>query len=375
MKILHLFNDEKVINRMIRFFEDTLPSCNYYMCFCHKNGENYTARHIDPNLPISFFDPQKDIYTQRHTGCDKILIHFLDDDKARFVDTYFSQKHIKVCWIVWGGDLYNTLTRCGENKLFADNNNYYKNNKFQINALTYLGYYRYKNRHIRSFIENRISYILGERNDLNVLKKLFPKKLDFQYQHYFYYPIEDILGDLFDRESVNGGSILCGNSSSYFNNHEYVLEFLRRMNVNDYKLVFPMSYGGCDTYRNTVIENGYKYFSDKFTPLLDFLPIQEYNNLFINSNICVYGNWKPEALGNILIALYLGSKVYMSNHSPLYEYLTEEIGLKLFLMEEESAENFRVPINENDKRKNRQIIIERYSTINLIRNIKSIGAI
>ena len=37
----------------------------------------------------------------------------------------------------------------------------------------------------------------------------------------------------------------------------------------------------------------------------NFLPLKEYNNLMLSFGIAIYGNFRPEAVGNILISIYL----------------------------------------------------------------------
>ena len=129
---------------------------------------------------------------------------------------------------------------------------------------------------------------------------------------------------------------------------------------SSYKVKMPLSYGGDKEYISLIIEKGKQYFGENYIPILHFLPLNQYNQLFIDARICIYGSWRQEAFGNIIIALYLGSKIFMSKNNPRTGSL-KELGFSLFIIEEATQESFFEPLSELDKEKNRELIIDLYS--------------
>ena len=61
-------------------------------------------------------------------------------------------------------------------------------------------------------------------------------------------------------------------------------------------------------------------------------------------------------MGNIVVALYLGAKVFMSGKSPLYEDLTGR-GLIIFKLEDITQESLDTPLSRMQKDNNRKILV------------------
>jgi dTDP-N-acetylfucosamine:lipid II N-acetylfucosaminyltransferase len=358
--ILHLINDEKIVDRTIESYEAVLNNKNVFIVFCNKGSGNFISKFVHSRSNVIFYDEKCDRIERDFSNFNKILIHLLDIRKINFVEKYIRHTPT-IYWGIWGGDIYPTLLAGRGYQLFSPENSYLKRNKIKRNLLLLLNYYKIKSRKIEKFIHEKVDYIGGDDGDILLLKQyLGVSKKKFKS---FAYPYDAILGEKLKQCRVDEQSkcILCGNSASYTNNQEYVLNFLKKMGVDSsYKVKMPLSYGGDKEYISLIIEKGKQYFGENYIPILDFLPLNQYNQLFIDARICIYGSWRQEAFGNIIIALYLGSKIYMSKNNPLTGSL-KELGFSLFIIEEATQESFLEPLSELDKEKNRELIIDLYS--------------
>ncbi len=177
---------------------------------------------------------------------------------------------------------------------------------------------------------------------------------------FFYYPIESILGTEMMNKWVEGNNIQIGNSASTTNNHEYAMRYLAKLELNDRKVVVPLSYSGTAEYRNSVKKAGTTSFGNNFIPLENFLPLEEYNRLMTSFGVAIYGNWRQEAIGNILISLYLGAKVFLPKVNPVSEWAKRH-NLIVFELETISQEAIDTPLDEASRKHNREILLELYS--------------
>jgi dTDP-N-acetylfucosamine:lipid II N-acetylfucosaminyltransferase len=120
---------------------------------------------------------------------------------------------------------------------------------------------------------------------------------------------------------VTGDNILVGNSSSFANNHLEVFELLTRQDTSGRKIVVPLSYGDSRSYGSAVLERGRKLFGPDFTPLIDFIPSDQYADLIASCSVVIMGHKRQQALGNVGAALYQGAHVYLDPGSPILEFL------------------------------------------------------
>lgn len=362
--ILHLVDDEKVINRTVESFDEALPSRNVYVCFLNteksllvKPKDNLFFYHGTETLNIDF------------SKVEKVVIHFLEYNKTIFCNK-FVPNNISIYWILWGGDLYNTLLNCRGYKLGCSRQFYplAVNLRFLVSRMGYLGD---REKVMLQFISHRVHYFVANCiEEYHLLQKYLPQQTQhIKYKDFFYYPIDQILNTKLMDTWAEGNNILLGNSASFTNNHKYVLKILSRLNLNGKTIIAPISYGGTPKYREHIKRFGCKLFTEAFQPVESFLSLDEYNQLMSSAEICVYGSWRQEAMGNIIIALYLGAKVFLSKHSPLLPWF-REMGIAIFELESIDDDQIFFPLATNLKKKNREILKVKYSKANQIRLIQ-----
>lgn len=353
--ILHLVHDEKIINRTIGIFESVAPNKNIFVVFTR-----HQLKHVKPQKNVIFFEDFNKSYDVEKFS--SVIIHFLNSRKIKFVKKYIPKK-LPVFWIIWGNDLYNKLLYPKGFELYDKQSSYCQNNKkiFIKNLFNkFIGVF--KTIKIEKFISEYINYIAIDitETDYKMLLKYYPKFKSIQCKEFFYYPIEAILGENFMQKRIEGNNIQIGNSASITNNHEYAMRFLSKLKIENRNVFVPLSYSGTKEYKNSVKLKGVEYFGDKFKALDDFLPLKEYNKLMLSFGFAIYGNFRQEAIGNILVSLYLGTKVFLPKDTPVYLWAKKH-NLIVFELETISQEEINEFLDENSRTNNRNIILKIYN--------------
>lgn len=375
--ILHLIHDDKVLPRMIAQFEEVCPGNNIYLCVIRACDSN-NLRFLQDN-PYVVRSDSEEVGSIPWNNIDKICIHYLSFSKIKYFLRLLYKHHLvkcKVIWIIWGGDIYDILERRGFNQYSADNSFLSIRTSDRSGDWGFKSVLRSISSRIRTcitdlalslFIDKRVDYIVctEEEYDLFTRYLRFSKCADLL--KYNYYPIEDTLGSLVDKK-ISGDSIIVGNSASESNNHEYILGFIDNLELGERILYVPLSYGD-DIKYISIIEEKFKRISNTVI-LRKFLPLEEYHNLLINCSTFVYGNFRQEAWGNILVALYLGGKVYISENSILSKSLIKA-GYKIFITEH-IKETFHIELTEEEKDNNRRIAMDSCSREQNRKNIEYI---
>jgi len=376
--ILHLIHDDKVVPRMISQFEEVCPGNNVFICVERACDKNY----LNDNPYVIYSDSNK-VNSISWKEINKICIHYLSYSKIR----YFYKlclKHnlskIKVVWFIWSGDVYDIIERKGY-RLYSSDNSYLKIRKYTIERKRSIkSYLKGLSLNIRTSISDIVRcYFLDKRVDYIVCNSkdefdLFSKYIKFSrckgLLKYNYYPLEDTLGSLVDK-GIDGSSIIIGNSASESNNHEYVLSIIKDLDIGGGKMYVPLSYGENADYVK-IVEEKYSKLPNAVI-LKKFLPLADYQELLRSCSTFVYGNFRSEAWGNILVALYLGGKVYVSKYSFLSKYLKTE-GYKFFITED-IKETFKTELTKEEKRNNRRIAMDSWSGAKNKKNVEYISSV
>ena len=352
--ILHLVHDEKIINRTIAIFEEVAPKQNIFVVFTR-----HQLKYIKPQQNVIFFQDFKQYQGEKFSS---VIIHFLNSRKIRFINKYIA-KGTPIYWIIWGNDLYNKLLYPKGYEIYDTQSSYYKKvKKSFIKNLVNKVIDNFKTVKIEKFISKYIDYIIVDstQTDYDMLLKYYPKLKNIPCREFFYYPIEATLGEELIKKSVEDNNIQIGNSASITNNHEYVMRFLSKLTIGNRNVYVPLSYSGTNEYKNTVKRKGLECFGDKFKSLDDFLPLEVYNKLMLSVGFAIYGNFRQEAIGNVVISLYLGAKVFFPESAPFHLW-AQRLNLIVFKLESISQEEIDQPLDANSIAHNRSIILKFYN--------------
>lgn len=363
-RCFHIMEDEKIINRTIEMFETVFPNENLYLVIL--KGEK---RHVKPRKNIIFIDSVSEItdYLTLSLNYKYFVIHFLRVDVAKLLTNFH---HPNYCWIEWGADLYNNLLEYKGFPMYEDNNlrKILLKKKSPIIPFAFIrkvvGSYKRK-KIVSKFVKN-VKYFMPDStpDELPLLLNYYPEFSHLHYKEIFYYPIDEILGEKLLSQHCNGVNIIVNHSASSTGNHIGVFERLKVLNLNNRKVITPISYG-----QKTVIDyierKGYEILGESFLPVKEFMPLEEYNQLLLSANVFIYGHWRQEAVGNILVALYIGGKVFLSSKSPMFTYY-KRLGLHLWSLEELDDAGINSPIAQSLVEENRSIVLKQYSKKRLL---------
>lgn len=364
-------NDEKVIDRIILYFEEALrESQRFIILLANSESEIKYVKSKNKNNVYFLKYNTKDFWAK--VGDVKqysnIIIHNLCDTKVKFIN---SINHKSISWIMWGADLYNLLLQhrgyiLYKNDGFEDILNSKKTLKILLKPIIKIK----KNILIKQRIEaiKKVSLFLGNNIEYNILLSYYPEFSHLQKKEFFFYPIDDVIQNI-NPCYENKNNLIIGNSASPTGNHVYVINKIKNILPKDINVIVPLNYGNTK-YKNYILTIGNNILGNKFKPLEDFLPLDQYNKLLSTSNIFIYGNLRQEAFGNIIIALYLGGKVFLDKANPLYNLLTT-LGVKVFNIESIESNDIINNLETNIIAKNREILLKTYNKDNLIKLIKT----
>lgn len=365
--IYHLVNDEKVINRAIEIFEKAFPSENIFIVF--KSGKfTYVNKGINV---ISY----KDFYgTFKGEKPTSVIIHLMTNRKIKFINKYIDV-NVPIYWAMWGSDLYDRLLMPKGYRLIDKESSYYKSTKWVRAFKSIVKIPSDKARILRRihFINKRVKYLVTStiEDDYDVITDYYPQLKTKIHKGFSYYPIDTVIGKEMIDLAVTGNSIQIGNSGTLSNNHEYVLRILSSLKIENRKIIIPLSYSGEKEYKDKLIATGREFFGDQIEAITKFLPLADYNNLMASCSIAIYGNWRQEAVGNILVSLYLGAKVFLSKNNPILKWALRN-GFVVFELESITQEELDTPLKPADKENNRKLLLSKYDMQELQRNMNLI---
>lgn len=376
---LHILQDEKIVNRTIQIFEEVFPHGNVFIISNNRNDE--APKYVTCNDRNVFYCNLNSNQVLEVIGdyskyrC--IIVHFLSHEAAHFINNLPANAPI-VKWIEWGGDMYNDFLYYRGFPLYADDSILFRLNHpsipvflYKLFSKLYFKILERKGLKFKYKAVSRIQYFIPDSmyDEYPLFLSYYPEFKHLKYQDFFYYPIDYILGPGLIDETVQGSNIMVGNSCSLTNNHLYIFDIFNKKGISG-KIVVPLSYNGNDQYREMVLNKGTELFGPAFSPLLDFMPLNEYNKVLLQSNAFVFGNFRQEAVGNILIALYIGGRVYLSEKNPLLRFY-KSLGLVIFSTEEISEENIREKLEAKSIENNRKILKKLYSKDVMMKHIRN----
>ena len=266
---------------------------------------------------LNYFSTLKNILFKSN----RIIIHSLYFPRiSHFL--FINKVFLKKCyWIMWGGDFY-----------FPEKQSWFK-------------------KQVIKKIRHFITYLKG---DFELAQKWYGTT--GEYHECFMYPsnlYKDYVAPEVKHSSIN---ILVGNSADPSNNHLEIFDKLEVFKDQDIKIYAPLSYGN-QTYAKKVIEEGKKQFGDKFEPLTDMMPFDQYLEFLGLIDVAIFNHKRQQAMGNTITLLSLGKKVFMRSDITPWE-LFEDIDVKVF-----DVENIKLDLLDEKIKKDNQEKIKKHFSI------------
>lgn len=350
--ILHLLFDSKFGEYAIRQFSDSIM-CSDFVLVTGSNNQVNSEQYR--NVRIIKEDEEEFSSLLCQLGDYKaIVLHGLFYPWQERVLTAVPH-HVKVAWVFWGGDLYGRkdMEKCflsvSSRRLLS-----IQNIKRAFRGRTVFSKYE-----IPLDLIKRIDYCLTDIPEDFAFAKSYLKS-DIQELWYNYYSIEETIGDLVDSK-CDGNNVMVGNSCSLTCNHLDGLKMVRKLKLPaKAKVYVPLSYGEA-WLKKAVSKWGSLLLGDRFTPLMSFLPRDKYNMIIKSCSIVIMPHYRPQAFGNILTALWLGSRVFLSERNKLFSFF-KRIGTIVFSIEHDLSSSGIVlgPLSEVERKQNRDAISSLY---------------
>jgi dTDP-N-acetylfucosamine:lipid II N-acetylfucosaminyltransferase len=233
---------------------------------------------------------------------DRIIIHGLFDPRV-FLALFLQPWLLRKCfWVIWGGDVYTTLTDAMTLKMRV--REWFK-------------------RAIIKRIGHLVTYVEG---DLALARTLY--QATGQYVECLMYPSNIV--DTNALPAVAPGAskiILVGNSADDTNQHAEIFEKLRRLDDGQFQILCPLSYGDAKYADETAIL-GKSLFGDRFKPVREFMAYSDYLKLLASVDVAVFAHRRQQAMGVTITLLGMGKKVFIRSNVPQWSTF-DALGLSL----------------------------------------------
>ena len=307
-KILHIFNDQKKFSKdFFDFLQENAFHLERHSLFHYgSSGESYNKYGMYFLFSSYFSIPKHIKLLKMMFENDKIIVHSLASPWLLLYLTLFPGLNRKIYWAIWGKDLY-----------------YYK---LLEKKRVHHHIYEFFRRRVFKKVGNTLVYVKG---DYRLAKKWYGvqgKNFDsFMYPSNLHKELE------VKPKEHTAITIQVGNSAEKSNNHLEVFERLLPFREENIQIYAPLSYGDRQ-YAKKVIEKGKALFGDKFTPLTEFMPYEKYLDYLGTIDIVIFGHKRQQALGNSIILLGLGKKVYMRDDISTWEFFND-ISVKVYNIE------------------------------------------
>lgn len=378
--LLHLTNDEKFIDHVIDVFEAVNPDQNIYIIPTEKGSEPKHVKRRGKNVVIDDLESERiQGIIKGIEGFDAVILHNLFSD-YKYPVVLGAPENVHFHWMCWGGDLYSLPALKFE--LYEK-----ETNRYLINRYGFKWYFESMLRKKLSFVTSGLSS-LGFMRELGRLKQtemvlarvksvstVIPSEHELvvkyvsdkiKYLPFRYVTIEDILkGE--EEELCKGDDFLLGNSATVSNNHLDAFKVLKETASSSATIYCPLSYGDSE-YADYIAEQGKKLFGASFHALRDFMPLSAYNEILAKCGNVVMFHKRQQGLGNIIVALWKGARVFLHKENPIYSFLKKE-GAIVYTISD-LANGTPLPPYSTLAATNRAVLGRMYGKQNVLREVR-----
>ena len=341
MKILHIGSAGAIMIPFVEFVNQNFTPKDHVFMLNPEKGHSMPESENVFNLgklPPAFR------YFPRFWGmyrAEKVILHGLFD--PRLVLLLMLQPWLlkKCYWVIWGGDLYDH--QLGK-----------KTFKWKLREF-------YKQHTIRKMGH----FITHIRGDYELAQQWYRAK--GQWHECFMYPSNLYREYPITPKPHEGINILLGNSASSSNNHLDALEKLRPFAGKNIRIYCPLSYGDA-AYGDQIAEAGRVIFGDKFIPLREFMPFDEYLKFLSGMDIAIFNHNRQQGMGNITTLLGQGKCVAIRDNLTSKSFFDN---LEIDLLSVDKIRDLSKDIKINTS-KNVEIISGYFSSKNLIDQMRAL---
>lgn len=372
IKILHLIHDDKFFDAVFELFN--LVGCHNKFVILSKP---YLLKYIKKVQYVDFIPIGSDEYNEIFKNqIDIVIVHFLHSYYKETIIRFKEQNNAKLYWSSWGGDFYDLI-----NFPLYQSKTQDINSKFELLKKADTSNHIIFIKKISSFTKSlfvKEHTLLDAINCFDYCSTVLPNEFELlkRYSWFrakqvlFNYPFPEDF-DFEKKNVISGNSIIVGNSYTWTNNHAEVFDSLKRLSLGNRKIIVPLSYGLDYKTYPWLLNLGVSYFGENFIPITEFMSLSEYNKLLSSCSISVFNTERQQALGNIVLLLYQGAKVFLSENSPTYQYFKNN-GVFVFSVQSDLNDlNINTTLTSHEIEINRQFLKREWSYESIQTKVKN----
>lgn len=347
-KILHLFRTEKFTEGFINLMTNFSEERHEFWVF----GENYLYDNCSYlKLENVKYYPRIDIKINKRSTegelnrYDLIIYHGVFDEIL--IEYFYTHKSLlkKLILYFWGGDKESLPTNWKKRK---EKKYVIENSAAVVTIIS------------QDYLDLKKQYRIRGKN---FCAKYYNNKL--------FETVENISNtSQIDVDTIN---IQVGNSATITNDHLNVLKLLSKFRVENIKVYVPLSYGE-RMYAEQVIKYGKEVFGDKFVPIRQLMPMEEYHKFLRKMHVGIFNMKRQQALGNINALMMFGCKIYFNKDSLLWDFYGRDMGCVIGEIGEIYKMDFKsfIELSEKDKAFNKIQCRETFGREESIKDWKNI---
>lgn len=343
MKALHLYMDHNFVSNSRKVFEQYYPGQNISVIHCIfpqlkmvRDGENFLVYNLEKEE-----NRDKVFQLASKESVDSLVLHGMMPYMPSLVKRMKEELGVKIYWVFWGYELYETLAFEKGYKLLDEpfhpfrKDSYYK--PYAITKILRRLRHKYRPEAFLKIMPLVDYFCFWNKRDYDLLKRYY----DFPMKYRFFAYCANVVGQvpqyLFDLKERATSRIMINHQATIFGNHATIFKKLHTLDrACRYEKIVPLSYGFA-TVRATVLKQGKKWLGDTFKPMLGYLPTNEYFDILESVDVAIFGQRRQEASGNIIQLLKNGVKVFLRNDNNLLQYYRER-GYIIFSFEDDLKE-------------------------------------
>lgn len=298
-------------------------------------------------------------------GLQRIYFHFFGP-RATYIMRAFRKKQPRLLavWVFWSAEFYNLDKFLPElygpfsRKYLPANGGLHKLKRAgSLLKSRLMGRAHYPH---RSFIASmrELDYFacLLDHDYLNVVNYSRSK---MRHARFAYLSYEQIIGPELLHDRTSGNKIMVNHSADPALNHYEVLAVLKEKKINN-RIYMPVAYGEAQ-YKQDIVSIAREWFGDRAEIQEDFLQKDAYTARLKEIGFAIFNINVQQGLGNILVLLWLGVKLFLKKNNPVYIDL-RDWGMHIYSVEDDlPLEDFSTGLDEEKLMKNRQILKDKLS--------------
>lgn len=184
-------------------------------------------------------------------------------------------------------------------------------------------------------------------------------KSNMRYVLFAYLSYEQMID--FDIESCvsMGNKIMINHSADPTLNHYEILMSLKGREINQ-GVFLPLAYGN-EKYKNKLSEIAKKWFKEVEIQT-DFIDKKEYNKRLLGVGFAIFNSKIQQAMGNIIILLWYGVKIFLREENSVYQEFKEWKLLVYSVQKDLPNESFNLKLSPEQIEHNRNILRQKLSS-------------